>query len=57
MPLINGKIHYALNWTKNCVTSGNDEETTFEITTTKLYVPIVTLPTKDSVRLTKQLNK
>ena len=46
MPLINCKIHYELNWTKNCVASDNDDETAFKITNTKLYVPIVTLSTK-----------
>ena len=30
---------------------------TFKITSTKLYVPIVTLSTKDNVNLTKQLNE
>ena len=33
--------------------SDNDDETTFEITNTKLYIPIVTLSTKDNVNLTK----
>ena len=36
---------------------GNDRETTFKITSTKLYVPIVTFSTKDNVNLTKQLNE
>ena len=31
--------------------------TTFKITNTKLYVPKVTLSTKDNVSLTKQLNE
>ena len=31
--------------------------TTFRITSAKLYVPIVTLSTKDNVNLTKQLNE
>ena len=31
--------------------------TTFKITSTKLYVPIVTLSTKDNINLTKQLNE
>ena len=31
--------------------------TTFKIISTKLYVPIVTLSTKDNVNLAKQLNK
>ena len=37
--------------------NGNDRETTFKITSTKLYVPIVTLSAKDNVNLTKQLNE
>ena len=32
-------------------------DTTFKITNTKLYVAIVTLPTEDHVKLTKQLNE
>ena len=35
----------------------NNRETTFQITSTKLYVPNVTLSTKDNVTLTKQSNK
>ena len=31
--------------------------TTFQTTSTKLYIPIVTLSTKDNVNLTKQLEK
>ena len=53
IPLINCKIHLELNWTKNCVMSNIDGATTFKITDTKLYVPIVTLSTKDNVELTK----
>ena len=55
MPLINCKIHLELNWTKNCVitTGNNANKTTFQITSTKLYVPIATLSTKDNVNLTK----
>ena len=34
-------------------TDGNDRETTLKITSTKLYVPIVFLSTKDNVNLTK----
>ena len=37
--------------------SYNDDEIIFKITNTKLYVPIVTLSTKDNVNLTKQLNE
>ena len=68
MPLVNCKIHLELNWTKTCVmydsdaydacnSSNNNRETTFKITTTKLYVPMGTLSTKDNVKSTKQLNE
>ena len=65
--MLNCKIHLELNWNNNCVMYGadtyadgdnaNNRETTFKITSTKLYVPIVTLPTKNNVYLTKQLNE
>ena len=35
----------------------NNREATFQITSTKLYVPVVTLSTKDNVNLTKQLDE
>ena len=65
MPLINCKVNLELSWTKNFAVYGSDaydvadnnRETTFKITSTKLYVLIVTLSTKDNVKLTKQLNK
>ena len=67
MPLINCKLHLELNWDSNCVMYGadtqagndnaNNRERTFKITSAKLYVPIVTLSTKDNVNLTTQLNK
>ena len=57
MPLINCKIHLELNWTKDYIMSSVAGATTFKITSTKLYVPIVTLSTKDNVNLTKQLNE
>ena len=57
MPLINCKIHLELNWNKNLVFSNTAGETTFKITNTGLYVPIVPLSTKDNVKLTKQLNE
>ena len=66
IPLIYCKIHLELDGNNNCVMYStdtyaggdnvNDRETTFKITSTKLYVPIVTLSTKDNVNLTKQLN-
>ena len=67
MLLINCKIHLELNWNNNCVMYGadtyvggdnaNNREAAFKITSIKLYVPIVTLSTKDDVNLTKQLNE
>ena len=55
MPLINCKIHLELNWSKNCVIPNVVGATTFKITNTKLYVPIVTLSSKDNVKLVKLL--
>ena len=67
MPLINCEIHLKLNLDNNCVVYGadtyargdnvNDRETTFKIKSTNLYVPIITLSTKDNVNLTKKLNE
>ena len=56
MPLINCKIHLKLNWTKNCVMS-TIADTTFKITNTKLYIPIVILSSKDNVKLVKLLEE
>ena len=43
IPLINCEINLDLNWSKNCVIVANnaDQDTTFSITDTKLYVPFV----------------
>ena len=61
MPLINCKTHLELNWTKDCVLSSaagaDNNATSFKITSSKFYVPIVTLSTKDNVNLIKELNE
>ena len=57
MLLIICKIRLESNWTKGSVMSNTAEDTTFKITSTTLYVPIVTLSTKDNVNLTEQLNE
>ena len=57
MPLINCKVHLELNWIEDCILSSAVNSTKFEIADAKLHVPIVTLPTKDSVNLTKQLSE
>ena len=54
MSLINCKILLELNWSKDCVIS-TIAATTFKITNTKLYVPIVTLSSKDNAKLVKLL--
>ena len=56
MPLINCKIHLELNWTKDCVMS-TIADTKFKITNTNKHVRIVTLSSKDNVKLVKQLNE
>ena len=60
MPLVNCKIDLELTWHKDCIISSVDaaagQVVSFMITNTKLYVPIVTLSTKDNNNLTKQLN-
>ena len=57
MPLINCKIPLELNSTKNSVMSSVATATTFQITSTKLCVSVVTLKTKENLQMTKQLNK
>ena len=56
MPLINCKIHRELKWTRDSVMS-TIADRTFEIINTKLYVPIVTLSSKDNVKLVKLLEE
>ena len=55
MPLINCKVELSMKWDKNCILSGEDGNSIFEITVTKLYVPIVTLSAEDNVKLSKLL--
>ena len=57
MPLINCKVYLELNWIEECILSSARNTPQFEITDRKLYVSIVTLSTKDSAILTKQLNR
>ena len=58
MPLIKCEINLILIWSKNCVivcTNVANQNATFEITDTKLYVPVVTLSTQDVCKLLQQL--
>ena len=54
MPLINCEVNLILNWSANCVivsTNVANQNATFTITDTKLYVPVVTLSTQDNAKL------
>ena len=58
MPLINCEISLILTWSTNCVvvsTNVANQNATFEITDTKLYVPVATLPAQDNSKLLQQL--
>ena len=47
-----------MTWSGNCViiyTNNANQNPTFEITETKLYVPVVTLSTQDNAKLLPQL--
>ena len=57
MPLINCKVYLKLNWIEDCILSSAGGSAKFAITDAKLHVPVVTLSTKDSANLTKQLNE
>ena len=61
MPLVNCKIDLELTWHKDCMISSANaaagQVVSFMIINTKLYVPVVTLSTKDNTNLTKQLNE
>ena len=55
MPLINCEVNLILTWSKGCVITNSTGEGKFAITETKLYVPVVTLSTKDNEKLLQQL--
>ena len=69
MPLINCEINLILTWSENCVLTrdtdpdadptvaaiDNPTKATFQITDTKLYVPVVTLSTENDKKLLEQL--
>ena len=57
MPLINCKVHFELDWIVDCILPSDGNSAKFEITDGKLHVPIVTLSTKESENLTKQLSE
>ena len=58
MPLNNCEINLILTWSNRCFVIDNpieDQEPTFTITETKLYVPVVTLSIQDNAKLLEKL--
>ena len=58
MSLINCEIELILDWSAKCVVVYTDianQVTTFTVTETNLYVPLVTLSTQDNSKLLPQL--
>ena len=58
MPLINYEINLILTWSDRCFIIDNpsvNQEPTFTIADTKLYVPVVILSTQDNAKLLQQL--
>ena len=58
MKLINCEVNLILTWSENCVmvyTNVANQVATFEIKETKLYIPVVTLSTRDNAKLSPQL--
>ena len=56
MPLINTKLNIQLNCTKHSVISDNAGDSTFKITKTELYVPVVSLNPEDNNKLNQLLD-
>ena len=58
MPLINCEVNLILTWSSTCVIASvilANQAATFEITDTKLYVPVVTLSTQENTKFLQQL--
>ena len=58
LPLINCEVNLILTWSSSCVlisTVNPNQNATFTITDTKLYVPVVTLSTQENTKFLQQL--
>ena len=57
MSLISCEINLDLNWSKNftIVANNKNQDRTFSVTDTKLYVPVVSSSTQDNTKLLQQL--
>ena len=53
--LITCEVNLILTWSSTCVITNSNGAGTFEITDTKLYVPVVTLSAQDNSKLLQQL--
>ena len=54
MRLTDCEVNFILTWSSTCVITNFAGTGTFEITDTKLYVPVVTLSTQDNPKLLQQ---
>ena len=55
MPLVNCEVNLILTWSKDCLITNYTGEGKFAKTKKKLYIPVVTLSTKENERLLQQL--
>ena len=55
IPLINCEVSVILTWSSTCLIANSTGAGTFELTDTTLYVPVVTLSTRDNSKLLQQL--
>ena len=58
MPLINCEVNFILTWSSTCVliaTGIQNQNATFAVTDTKLYVRVVTLSTQENTKFLQQL--
>ena len=51
----NCEVNLILTWSSTCVITNSNGAGTFAITDTKLYVPLVTLPTQENTKFLQQL--
>ena len=60
LPLLNCEIELEISWTKDCVLiqyHNNITGTNFMITSTKLYVPVVTLSINDNIKFLENIKQ
>ena len=55
MTLINREVSLVFTWSSTCVITNSTGAGAFEVTDTKLYVPVVTLATQDNAKLLQQV--